>query len=84
MDGKPDTGNSARPYDVNAKDTTENLPGERPEEAEEAKKLPRELADESSIMAQDMISGSDRSDQKSTDGLDRKYNDPQAARDLAS
>ncbi|GAB3771881.1 hypothetical protein GCM10028818_11290 [Spirosoma horti] len=84
MEDKPDTGNSARPYDVNAKNTHENQPGERPEEAKEAQNLPRELADESSVTAQDMISGPDRSDQKSTDGLDRKYNDPQAARDMAS
>ena len=84
MEDKPDTGDSARPYDVNAKDTHENQPGERPEEAKESQKLPRELADESSITAQDMISGSDRSDQKSTDGLDRKYNDPEAAREMAS
>ncbi|AUD03357.1 hypothetical protein [Spirosoma pollinicola] len=84
MKDKPDTGDSARPYDVNAKDTHENQPGERPEEAKEAQSLPRELADESSVTAQDMISGPDRSDQKSTDGLDRKYNDPQAARDMAS
>ncbi|MFD2935925.1 hypothetical protein [Spirosoma flavum] len=84
MEDKPDTGDSAHPYDVNAKDTAENQPGERPEEAKEAQKFPREMADESSITAQDMISGPDRSDQKSTDGLDRKYNDPQAARELAS
>ncbi|MFD2571067.1 hypothetical protein ACFSUS_10510 [Spirosoma soli] len=84
MEADPDTGESARPYDVNAKDTDEYQPGERPEEGREAQKLPRELADESSVTAQDMISGPDRSDQKSTDGLDRKYNDPQAARDMAS
>ncbi len=84
MEEKPDTGNAARPYDVNAKDTSENQPAERPEEAQEARKLPRELADESSVMAQDMISGPDRSDQKSTEGLDRTYNDPQAARDMAT
>ncbi|SOD89064.1 hypothetical protein [Spirosoma fluviale] len=84
MEDKPDTGESARPYDVNAKDTHQNQPAERPEEAKEAQNLPRELADESSVTAQDMISGPDRSDQKSTEGLDRKYNDPQAARDMAS
>ncbi|WP_317165946.1 hypothetical protein [Spirosoma arboris] len=84
MEDKPDTGDSARPYDVNAKDPAENQPGERPEEAKEAQKLPREMADESSIAAQDMISGPDRSDQKSTEGLDRKYNDPEAAREMAS
>lgn len=84
MENKPDTGDSARPYDVNAKDTAENQPGERPEEAKEAQKFPREMADESSIAAQDMISGTDRSDQKSTEGLDRKYNDPEASREMAS
>ncbi|QDK77893.1 hypothetical protein EXU85_04530 [Spirosoma sp. KCTC 42546] len=84
MEDKPDTGDSARPYDVNAKDTADNQPGERPEEAKEAQKLPREMADESSIAAQDMVSGPDRSDQKSTEGLDRKYNDPEAAREMAS
>lgn len=84
MEDKPDTGDSAHPYDVNAKDADQNQPGERPEEAKEAQKFPREMADESSITAQDMISGTDRSDQKSTDGLDRKYNDPQAAREMAS
>ena len=84
MESKPNTGDSARPYDVNAKDSAENQPGERSEEAKEAQKYPREMADESSITAQDMISGPDRSDQKSTEGLDRKYNDPEAAREMAS
>lgn len=84
MEDKSDTGDSAHPYDVNAKDTDDYQPGERPEAGEEAKKFPRELTDESSIAAQDMISGPDRSDQKSTDGLDRKYNDPEAAREMAS
>lgn len=84
MEDKPDTGESAHPYDVNAKDAEPNQPGERPEEAQEAKKFPPEMTDESSTAAQDMISGPDRSDQKSTDGLDRKYNDPEAAREMAS
>jgi hypothetical protein len=84
MGDNPATGDSAHPYDVNAKDPAANQPGERPEEGEEAQKLPREMADESSIAAQDMISGPDRSDQKSTEGLDRKYNDPEAAREMAS
>ena len=77
MNVKPDTGESGRPYDVNAKDTAEHKPGERPEEAQETRNQPREMTDESSVMAQDMISGPDRSDQKSTEGLDRKYNDPE-------
>ncbi|GAB3985473.1 hypothetical protein GCM10028807_00800 [Spirosoma daeguense] len=84
MEDEPDTGDSARPYDVNAKDQAQNQPGERPEEAQEAEKQPREMTDESGVKAQDMISGTDRSDQKSTEGLDRKYNDPQAAREMAS
>ncbi len=84
MTDAPDTGDSARPYDVNARDADEYQPGERPDEAQQAEQLPRELMDESSITAQDMVAGTDRSDQKSTEGLDRKYNDPQAARDMAS
>lgn len=84
MEEKPDAGGSARPYDVNAKDAADFRPGERPEEAQEAQKLPREMADESSVMAQDMISGPDRSDQKSTEGLDRKYNDLDATREMAT
>ena len=84
MNDKPDTGDSAHPYDVNAKDADSYQAGERPEEGKEAQKFPREMTDESSVTAQDMISGPDRSDQKSTDGLDRKYNDPEAARDMAS
>ncbi|WP_077921714.1 hypothetical protein [Spirosoma sp. 209] len=84
MDEKPDTGDSAHPYDVNARDADQYQPGERPEEGQEARQQPREMMDESSITAQDMVSGPDRSDQKSTDGLDRTYNDPEAARDMAS
>ncbi|WP_420148149.1 hypothetical protein [Spirosoma sp.] len=84
MEAQPNTGDSARPYDVNAKDTAENQPGERPEEAQEMEQQPRASLDESSVKAQDMISGPDRSDQKSTEGLDRKYNDPEAAREMAS
>lgn len=84
MEDKPDTGDSAHPYDVNAKDNASYQQGERPEEAQESERFPRQMADESSVMAQDMISGPDRSDQKSTDGLDRTYNDPQAARDMAT
>ena len=84
MTDKPDTGDSAHRYDVSANDADEYQPGERPEEGRETQQMPRELMDESSVTAQDMVSGPDRSDQKSTDGLDRTYNDPQAARDMAS
>jgi hypothetical protein len=80
----PATGDSAHAYDVNAKDADPYQSGERPEEAKETEKYPREMLDESSTQAQDMISGPDRSDQKSTDDLDRKYNDPEAAREMAS
>lgn len=80
----PQTNDAARAYDPNAKDPDEYQPGERPEEGREAQEYPRAMMDESSVEAQDMISGTDRSDQKSTDGLDRTYNDPQAARDMAS
>lgn len=84
MQVKPNTGESARPYDVNAKDQPEHQPGERPEEAKETRNQPREAADESLVKAQDMVSGPSRTDQKSTEGLDRKYNDPEAARDMAT
>lgn len=84
MEDKPDTGDSAHRYDVSANDADEYQPGERLEEGKETRQMPREMMDESSVQAQDMISGPDRSDQKSTDGLDRTYNDPQAARDMAS
>jgi len=80
MKDEPDTGESARPYDVDAKDTDTYKPGERPQEAEEMREQPRASMDESSVKADDMITGSDRSDQKSTEGLDLKYNDPEAAR----
>lgn len=84
MENEPDTGRSARPYDVNAKDADTYQPGERPQEMAQAQSQPRELMDESSVKADDMLSDGDRSDQKSTDGLDRHYNDPQAARDMAT
>lgn len=67
-------GGSGRPYEVDLHDANEYQPGERPEEAREAASLPRELMDESSVEARGMYSGSDRSDQKSTDGLDRSGN----------
>lgn len=81
MVADPHTNDSMHRYDANAKDADEYQPGERPEEGREAQQLPRELADESSTKAQGVIAGPDRSDQKSTDGLDRTYNDPQAGQD---
>jgi len=68
---QPDTGGSARPYNVDAKSADEYQPGERPEEAKETRNMPRERMDESSTMAEGMMSGTDRSDQKSTDGIEK-------------
>ena len=92
MDAKPDTGTSDLPYNIdNHRATQDNQPGERPEEKREAEAMPRELVDESTIQAQEMLSptgeaydAAPRSDVKSTDGLDRKYNDLDASRDMAS
>ena len=89
MDAKPDTGTSDLPYDIdNHRTTQDHQEGERPEEKREAEAMPRELVDESTIEAQNMLSptgeaydAAPRSDVKSTDGLDRKYNDPDAARE---
>lgn len=80
MEDGPDTGQSALPYDENAKDTDTYQPSERPQESAQMQSQPREAIDESSVKADEFISGTDRSDQKSTDGLDLKYNDPEAAR----
>lgn len=85
MDETPDTGDSSHPYRVNGDAANEYRPDERPNEAAQMQNQPREAMDESGVKAQDMLdSDGDRSDTKSTDGLDRKYNDPQAARDMAS
>ncbi|MBO0932839.1 hypothetical protein [Fibrella aquatilis] len=92
MDAKPDTGTSDLPYNIDShRPTQDHQEGERPEEKREAEAMPRELVDESTIEAQNMLSptgeaydATPRSDVKSTDGLDRKYNDPAAARDMAS
>lgn len=66
----PNTGDSAYPYEVDEKITDEYQPSERPEEAKETRNMPRERMDETSTMAEGMVSGTDRSDQKSTDGLE--------------
>lgn len=82
MDETPDTGDSMHPYRVNGDAPNDYRAGERPNEAAQMQTQPRERMDESSIQAQDMIpSDGDRSDTKSTDGLDRNYNDLDAARD---
>ncbi len=82
MKNAPDTGSSDRPYLVDENAPTPYKPGERPEEAEEMMTNPRQAADESLTKAQEMVgSDGDRSDTKSTDGLDLPYNDPQSVRD---
>ena len=82
MENAPDTGSSDRPYLVDENVPSTYKPGERPKEAEQMMTNPRQAADESLAKAQDMVgSDGDRSDTKSTDGLDLPYNDPQAVRD---
>jgi len=82
MDEHPDTGTSARPYDVNAKDTHSYQSSERPQESAQMMSQPREAMDESAIKKQPMADQQHESpsDMKSTDQLDLKYNDPEAAR----
>ena len=81
MDNTPDTGSADRPYLVDENEPSSYKPGERPEEAREMETNPRQAVDESMVKAQEMIGpDGDRSDTKSTDGLDLPYNDPQATR----
>ncbi|MGA0559126.1 hypothetical protein ACO2Q8_20885 [Larkinella sp. VNQ87] len=81
MEEKPDTGTAARPYDADAKDTHDYQPGERPQETAQMLDQPKEALDESAVKKQPMQEGSSAaSDMKSTDQLDLKYNDPEAAR----
>ncbi|WP_234735212.1 hypothetical protein [Tellurirhabdus bombi] len=82
VDG-PATGPSARPYDVSENDDDSYQATERPEEAQEMASQPRESMDESSVKKQPMQESTPNdspSDAKSTDQLDLKYNDPEAAR----
>ncbi|GAB3907374.1 hypothetical protein GCM10028803_41000 [Larkinella knui] len=83
MQEKPDTGTSARPYDANAKDTHDYQSAERPEETAQMLDQPKETLDESAIKKAPMQESTAQatSDMKSTDQLDRKYNDPDAARE---
>ncbi|MFD1140703.1 hypothetical protein ACFQ4C_06275 [Larkinella insperata] len=83
MEEHPDTGTSARPYDADAKDTHAYQPGERPQETAQMLEQPKETLDESSIKKepmQDHSTAQAPADMKSTDQLDRNYNDPEAAR----
>ena len=82
MDATPNTGSATQPYqpDADAPDTYQAA--ERPDEAAQMDTQPRQTLDESSVKAQDMLpTDGDRTDTKSTDGLDLPYNDPQDVRD---
>ena len=80
-DNTPDTGTSDRPYLADENEPSSYKPGERFEEAQEMETNPRQAMDESLTKAQEMIGpDGDRSDTKSTDGLDLPYNDPQSTR----
>ncbi|RRB01022.1 hypothetical protein [Larkinella rosea] len=83
MTEKPDTGSSEHPYDVNDKDREPHQEGERPQETAQMLEQPRETLDESAIKKQPMQenTATPASEMKSTDQLDRKYNDSDAARE---
>ena len=68
MKNEPNTGRSARPYNEDAKDDDSYQPGERPNEARQMQQ-PHPPVDESSVMEENMLAGTDRTDYKSTDGL---------------
>lgn len=82
MTENPDTGTSEHPYDVNEKDREPYQPGERPQETAQMLDQPRETLDESAIKKAPMENSTtqDASEMKSTDQLDRNYNDPDVAR----
>lgn len=76
MDDQPKTGDSSHPYDVRGDKDSSYQPGERPQETAQMMSQPREAIDESGVKAEEMTGkNADRSEVKSTDGLDRKYND---------
>ncbi len=81
MTEKPDTGKSARPYDIDAQDTHSFQSGEMPQETAQMMSQPREQLDESASKKADMAENesADPSEVKSTEGLDRHYNDPGTA-----
>ncbi|RYF75490.1 MAG: hypothetical protein EOO39_06855 [Cytophagaceae bacterium] len=82
MESTPDTGEANFPYKADGNEPSSYKPGERPEEVEEMMTNPRQAADESLTKAQEMIGeDADRSDAKSTEGLDLPYNDPQSVRE---
>lgn len=82
MSSEPRTGDSAHPYDVDRKDTSYQ-PGERPQESAQMMSQPRETLDESAVKKGPMGESNTAeapSDMKSTDQLDTKYNDLDAAK----
>ncbi len=82
MDDQPQTGDSSHPYDVRGDKDSSYQPGERPQEAAQMTTQPTETMDESSQKAGEMTDKNlDRSETKSTDGLDRNYNDLDAEKD---
>lgn len=82
MDNQPETGDSSHPYDVRGNKDSSYQPGERPQEAAQMMSQPPSMLDESGVKAEEMIGkNADRSDTKSTDGLDRKYTDLDAEND---
>jgi hypothetical protein len=84
MSNDPVTNDSSRPYDADASDANEYQPGERPQEAAQMATQPQEAMDESLSKKEQQLDGgipADASETKSTDGLDRGYNDPQLARE---
>ncbi|GAA4448005.1 hypothetical protein GCM10023189_05210 [Nibrella saemangeumensis] len=77
------TGPSSRPYDEDETDTHSYESAERPQETAQMMDQPREAMDESAVKAgqiKENTSPRDPSEVKSTDMLDVKYNDPEAAR----
>jgi hypothetical protein len=83
MQEKPDTGTSEHPYDVNEKDKSPYQSAERPQESAQMLDQPKETLDESAVKKAPMANDSTAqaaSEMKSTDQLDQKYNDPDAAR----
>lgn len=82
MDDQPKTGDSSHPYDVRGNEDSSYQPGERPQETAQMMSQPTETMDESGVKAQEMTGkNTDRSETKSTDGLDRNYNDLDAEKD---
>lgn len=86
MEEDPETGDSSHPYEVDAHVPTDYQSSERPQEAAQLQTQPREMLDEASVKKADMDEDPDVSpaDGKSTDNLDRNYNDPEIAREMAT